>query len=1134
MDSPYEHRHRYRRRYYQSPPSSSSSRSIISSRDDDDDHHLEQEIIDRALEIERSRERNLRRQFEYIVHNIKKLERRRYQRHRTRSPTHYESSNGLFHRRSSNSYRSSSSERYYLTNESSSYSRSPSKSKQSIPCQITMIYQGIGNDKHGDEIMVLQENIIVFKGFLRADESFTFKFQRHHRRLIVKLEFFINELFECRLSINCENQQIDEENDIFQLQHLESIKLNRRRRTDDNDDDDDDDDDNQQRQPNEIKKSIEKNSVSKSRQQRTTDISINGDKRSTVDNDQHRHHHHKSSSNQTSKDRKRIIRENSYTKQRSHRSPSPTKSSPKKSTLRRELSNGTHVTTSNTDKKAMTRKATSTDDDNVKTLVNTTPPKPNYGPPQLSAFIRSSSESNSDEFINSGQENGEKKSSIELTKPLESSTEKKDAEEEEEEEEQGGNDSPGFTGFLQLLQAMSGGAISIPSNNDDGDGVQGLLARLGIITQTNSRKKLVNLTPRQDGNVENFLLVYLNSSKPDDSIQQQLRGLVNSLKIFDDPDDCIAFINAVSNEKIIFIVTDALGDPVVSRIQDLQQLFAIYVLCQTDEQTENWSTNQPKIHGIYTIIDEILVKIKQDIENDQDNSLTFTCSLSTTNVKEEPFFLIHQIIKEILLDPDEMTEAKNELIHFCQMEYQENSEQLNYIEQFENHYQKENVLKFYQKHQFLYKMLNKAFRIPEVDILFKLRLFIQNLHQFIISSSNNLSIKTLYRSQLVTEDELETLKKCVNGGYIAFSNFFFASTTRPIDKELIPLENHEEILFEIDVFNSNSYMSIDENILVTFGLVTRIESIDKDKNGKTIVHLKTITGDDRQFEGLLEPMRKEIRAPHPSLRIVKLFIELEQYSHAVYLGQVLLANSPNAKRDSLLALARTYHSLGTALYEKEEFDDALDIIKKSHDIYIKFLPEDAPQLSPTWNNLGSIYLRQGNTELALEYHQRALTIQLKSPSPDLPSIISYSNNIGGVYLKLERYDEALVHFKRALQIEEQTLPTNHPELAGTYHRIGGVYFRQNNYEKALEYYNKTLEIELAALPDHHPTVAVTYHNRGTALEGLGKLEEAVESAEKAVERLLKTLPKEHPQVRMNQAYADRLKQKLWVKQLFTS
>ncbi len=67
---------RRRRRKYRSPTSSS--------KDDDD---IEQEIIDRydeinsnlnkslflnrAMEIERSREKNLRRQFEYIVYNVK-------------------------------------------------------------------------------------------------------------------------------------------------------------------------------------------------------------------------------------------------------------------------------------------------------------------------------------------------------------------------------------------------------------------------------------------------------------------------------------------------------------------------------------------------------------------------------------------------------------------------------------------------------------------------------------------------------------------------------------------------------------------------------------------------------------------------------------------------------------------------------------------------------------------------------------------------------------------------------------------------------------------------------------------------------------------------------------------------------
>jgi hypothetical protein len=196
----------------------------------------------------------------------------------------------------------------------------------------------------------------------------------------------------------------------------------------------------------------------------------------------------------------------------------------------------------------------------------------------------------------------------------------------------------------------------------------------------------------------------LDSTLPDNSILIKFRGIVNYLKLFDDTDDCIAFINSISNEKVIVIVTDALGDPVVSRIQDLQQLFAIYILCQTREQADNWSTNQPKIHGINTDINEIIDKIKIDIEKDEENLLTFSYSSADANPKDEPTFIINQIIKEILLDPDEMTDARNELIDFCRNEYENNNEQLSSIQEFENDYRNEDTLKYFQKHSFLYKV----------------------------------------------------------------------------------------------------------------------------------------------------------------------------------------------------------------------------------------------------------------------------------------------------------------------------------------------------------------------------------------------------------------------------------------------
>lgn len=233
---------------------------------------------------------------------------------------------------------------------------------------------------------------------------------------------------------------------------------------------------------------------------------------------------------------------------------------------------------------------------------------------------------------------------------------------------------------------------------------------MNLYLETDSRKKIPSLTPHQVGNVENFLLVYLDSSPPDESNLTKFRGLINSLKLFDDPDDCIAFINSISNEKVVLIVSDALGDPVVSRIQDLEHLFAIYVLCQTDEQADNWSSNQPKIRGINTDINEILNQIKHDIENDEENLLTLTYSLPNANMKHEPAFVTNLIVKEALLDPDEMTDAKNELVNFAQIEYEDNQEQLEFIQEFETNYQKENVLEYFQKHKFLYKVNQMIFK----------------------------------------------------------------------------------------------------------------------------------------------------------------------------------------------------------------------------------------------------------------------------------------------------------------------------------------------------------------------------------------------------------------------------------------
>lgn len=61
----------------------------------------------------------------------------------------------------------------------------------------------------------------LFFFFLFFKETFTFKFKRSSRRTFVKLEFLINELFECCLTIDYEQKQIEEKNQFFQLDNIQ-------------------------------------------------------------------------------------------------------------------------------------------------------------------------------------------------------------------------------------------------------------------------------------------------------------------------------------------------------------------------------------------------------------------------------------------------------------------------------------------------------------------------------------------------------------------------------------------------------------------------------------------------------------------------------------------------------------------------------------------------------------------------------------------------------------------------------------------------------------------------------------------------------------------------------------------------
>ena len=85
-----------------------------------------------------------------------------------------------------------------------------------------------------------------------------------------------------------------------------------------------------------------------------------------------------------------------------------------------------------------------------------------------------------------------------------------------------------------------------------------------------------------------WLLNSINNSPETVDALEQARSLIKDLKIFESIIKCEQFIHSVpKNDRIIFIVEDLLGQQIIPKIHDLQQVFAIYIYSTEKQPNES-------------------------------------------------------------------------------------------------------------------------------------------------------------------------------------------------------------------------------------------------------------------------------------------------------------------------------------------------------------------------------------------------------------------------------------------------------------------------------------------------------------------------------------------------------------------
>ena len=178
------------------------------------------------------------------------------------------------------------------------------------------------------------------------------------------------------------------------------------------------------------------------------------------------------------------------------------------------------------------------------------------------------------------------------------------------------------------------------------------------------------------------------------------------------------------------------------------------------------------------------------------------------------------------------------------------------------------------------------------------------------------------------------------------------------------------------------------------------------------------------------------------------------------------AQSDNAKAAELAEASRLSAQM-VELYNKKQYDEAIQLARRALEIRERALGRDNALVGDSLQNLASLYLAKRNYGEALSLYKRALAILEKADGPDQARLANTLDNMGWLYYADRNLSKAEETFQRALATREKALGPNHLDVAFSLQRLAEFYQNSGNYRKAVDYYKRALAGKEKALgPDH--------------------------------------------------------------------
>ena len=422
--------------------------------------------------------------------------------------------------------------------------------------------------------------------------------------------------------------------------------------------------------------------------------------------------------------------------------------------------------------------------------------------------------------------------------------------------------------------------------------------------ETSRTEQMVKLVDSQDGNdritwrnlrlfqlpenKEDFQLIWLDSDMVDSpyslQIQEMLQELNPVAQFYTDMSLCIDLIKTVKDEQVLLIVSGVLAQEILEQVHGIRALCGVFILCTEHERYLFLRKKYDKIVGIFVEKDSLMSSIRATMRLIEKQALAYNLfdqkQIFARNLtKDSASFFWHQLLIDVLRQMSQNERAKDDLLDKCSDYYRRSKCELTKINDFRHHYLKDDAIKWYTADTFLYRLLNKAFRTEDFELIYRFRFFIIDLCENLEHEHEKLkeeSAMTLYRGQQMPSNEFEKLKKNI-GGLISTNGFF--STSRDLNIALVfagaTNEWNTAVMFQIRAdpsLESVIFADIDKlstfegekEVLFSLGATFRIESVHYDKVNELNVVCMSSTNEGLEVSSARKRKEQELEGYSPN------------------------------------------------------------------------------------------------------------------------------------------------------------------------------------------------------------------------------------------------------------------------------